>query len=97
MSIKETKDYLASRRPDAMRILETKVMEEDSDDEEWDMTGYEKFEVRRSELAGDRKGGGIMIYARAKEGLEFKELRMKKLSEVKRGNLKGFQLKSLLK
>ena len=79
VSIKETKDYLASRRPDLMGLVETKLREEQMNDSEWEMSGYERYEARRSDLEGDTKGGGIMIYARTKEGLEINEYRMPKL------------------
>jgi hypothetical protein len=37
-----------------------------------DVPGYSVFEVRRSDEAGDRAGGGIAVYLRTKDGILFK-------------------------
>ena len=79
----ETKEYMKSRRPDVMGLVETKLREDQLDEEELDVEGYDRFEVRRSDLAGDTAGGGIMIYARSKEGLQFQELKTAKLPKEK--------------
>ena len=58
--------------PDITFILETKRrIEEHCIDVSID--GYNVLESRRSDLACDRNGGGILVYTRIAEGLVFKE------------------------
>ena len=84
VSQSETKEYMKTRRPDVLALVETKLREEQLDDVNLEVEGYSRFEVRRSDLAGDTGGGGIMIYARHQEGLQFKEYRTASLSKEKR-------------
>ena len=69
----EVVDYMNKRRPDCMGLVETKLRQEEMENDALDVPGYKRFESRRSDLAGDRGGGGIMMYVRTKEGLRWKE------------------------
>ena len=60
-----------SRSPDLFFILETKRrLEEIGTD--ISVPGYDVTEIRRSDLSGDRSGGGIAVYTKNTAGLLFK-------------------------
>ena len=63
---------LASKKPDIVFLLETKRRFEEIGSD-IDVDGYDLREVRRSDNAGDRKGGGIVVYTKNNEGLLFKD------------------------
>ena len=52
-----------AKKPDIVILLETKRRVEDSGIDV-SVPGYTCFETKRSNIAGDREGGGIAIYTR---------------------------------
>ena len=63
-------NFVEKNSPDVVFILETKRrLEEMATDITID--GYDNFEVRRSDVAGHKQGGGIACYTRKSEGLVF--------------------------
>ena len=60
-----------STSPDVFFLLETKRREEEIGID-ISVLGYELSEIRRSDLSGDRSGGGIAIYTKTTEGLLLK-------------------------
>ena len=58
--------------PDVCVILETKRRLEETG-HDISIEGYNVFETRRSDLAGDKNGGGIAVYTRIADGLVFNE------------------------
>ena len=71
-SFEDIKDTLDRTKPDVCFLLETKRREEEigSDVE---ISGYTLREVRRSDTAGDKVGGGLAVYTRQVDGLVFQE------------------------
>ena len=59
----DTKELIKTQKPDVVGILETKIRREDGG-RDLDIKGYARFEVRRSDEDEDRKGGGIMVFAK---------------------------------
>ena len=59
----DTKQLINTQKPDLVGILETKLRREDGG-RNLDIKGYARFEVRRSDEDEDRKGGGIMVFAK---------------------------------
>ena len=71
-SLESVKDVLNSKQPDLCILLETKRRL----DEEClpaDVDGYDLTEVRRSDIALDKAGGGLAIYTKKTDGLVFKD------------------------
>ena len=67
-SLVDIEDFVLTNRPDVVFILETKRrLEELAPD--ISLQGYDDFEVRRSDAAGDGPGGGIACYTREADGL----------------------------
>ena len=60
-----------SHRPEIIGILESKMHQEQEDDIV-QIPNYRVVDIRRSDLAGDKNGGGILVYTRETEGLDFK-------------------------
>ena len=60
-----------STSPDVFFLLETKRREEEIGID-ISIPGYELSEIKRSDLSGDRAGGGIAVYTKATQGLLFK-------------------------
>ena len=71
-SFNDVKAVLASKCPDVCILLETKRRLED-DAFSIEVTDYDVSEYRRSDLAGDKGGGGIAVFTRKSEGLVFKD------------------------
>ena len=67
----DTLDLIKSHKPEILGILETHHREEDTKSVK--IPGYKTFESRRSDLAGDREGGGIIILAKKTDGLKIEE------------------------
>lgn len=63
---------------DLIGVMETKLRQEDS--KEMELEGYRKFEARRSDLAEDRAGGGVMVLTKTSDDIRFEErkFRLKK-------------------
>lgn len=64
-------DTLKRKKIDICFLLETKRRLGEIR-HEIDIDGYSVFEIRRSDEAGDRDGGGIAVYTRVKDGILFK-------------------------
>ena len=71
-SFADVKNVLSSKAPDICILLETKRRLED-DCFSLDVPGYEVSEHRRSDIAGDKGGGGIAVFTRKAEGLIFND------------------------
>ena len=69
---------------DIVGVMETKLRQEDS--KEMELEGYRKFEARRSDLAEDRAGGGVMVLAKDSDDIRFNErkFRLKKVHDFVR-------------
>ena len=61
-----------STSPDIFFLLETKRREEEIGID-ISVPGYDLSELRRSDLSGDRAGGGVAVYTKSSEGLLFKQ------------------------
>ena len=59
-----------TQRPEVIGVLESKLREEQGD--VCEIPGYSTVDIRRSDLAGDKKGGGILVFTREIDGLIFK-------------------------
>ena len=70
---------LERKSPDLCIILETKRRREEIA-MPVDFEGYDVLERRRSDAAGDKGGGGILMYTRNTNGLDFKEYKPKVLN-----------------
>ena len=69
--IADVQDFVSRSSPDIVFLLETKRrLEEFGTDITID--GYEHFEVKRSDVAGHKQGGGLVCYTRKSDGLLFK-------------------------
>ena len=71
-SFADVKDVLSRKLPDICLLLETKRRLED-DCLCLDVPGYDVTEHRRSDLAGDKGGGGLALFTRKVDGLVFKD------------------------
>lgn len=71
----DTMNLIKSQKPEIVGILETHHREEDT--KKIKVPGYRTFETRRSDLAGDTEGGGIMILAKKTSGVKIEERRFK--------------------
>ena len=70
-SLADVQDFVAQSSPDVVFLLETKRrFEEFGTDIAID--GYEHFEVKRSDVADHKQGGGLVCYTRRTDGLVFK-------------------------
>ena len=67
----DTRNLIKSQCPDVVGILETKLRMEDGRTPE--MEGYMSVEVRRSDLAGDKDGGGILVFVKQSEKVKYAE------------------------
>ena len=71
-SLADVKDVLMRKQPDLCVLLETKLRLEE-DGLCLDVPGYDVVERRRSDMAGDRGGGGLAVYTRKRDGLVFRQ------------------------
>ena len=69
-SYEEVKTFLASKSPDVCVLLETKRRHEEIGSC-IKVDGYSVNEIRRSDTAGDRSGGGLAYYSRLSDGIIF--------------------------
>ena len=76
MSENDTKELARSQRPGLIAVLETKLRQEDGD-RDVEIEDYDVVDVRRSDLAGDKEGGGILVYARQKGDVRYRERKFK--------------------
>ena len=69
----DVSSFVSSKSPDLFFLLETKRRaEEVASDISTPFPGYDLTEIRRSDVSGDRKGGGIAFYTKNNGGLLFK-------------------------
>ena len=69
-SFADVKNVLATKAPDICVLLETKRRLED-DGVSLEVPGYDVSEHNRSDIAGDKGGGGLAIFTRKADGLVF--------------------------
>jgi hypothetical protein len=67
-TLEDVRQLLARRKPDVCIILETKRRQEEIGID-ISVEGYSLTEIRRSDSAGDKGGGGIAYYTRLVDGL----------------------------
>ena len=72
-SMEDLRASFEARKPDLFAAFETKRREEDLCEVELNLPGYEVLEFQRSDLAGDKAGGGIAIWCRQADGLMFEQ------------------------
>ena len=71
-SLADIQDFVVQNSPDIVFLLETKRrLEEFGTDITID--GYDHFEVKRSDVAEHKQGGGLVCYTRKADGLVFKK------------------------
>ena len=70
--LEDISSTVLSTSPDIFFLLETKRREEEIGID-ISVPGYELSEIKRSDLSGDRAGGGIAVYTKNTEGLLFKK------------------------
>ena len=70
-SLADVASFASRISPDIFVLLETKRRTEDIDSD-ISIDGYEHTEIRRSDLAGDKSGGGIAFYTKTSGGVLFK-------------------------
>ena len=71
VSLADVQDFVERSSPDIVFLLETKRrLEEFGTDIA--INGYEHFEVKRSDVAEHKNGGGLVCYTRKSDGLMFK-------------------------
>ena len=63
---------MRTQRPGLVGLLETKLRQVDGV-REVEMPGYDVVDIRRSDLAGDKEGGGILVYSRQEGGVRYRE------------------------
>ena len=67
----DVRSYASKRKPDIFFLLETKRREEEVGSD-ISVPGYDLSEIRRSDAADDKQGGGIAFYTKASGGVLFK-------------------------
>ena len=70
-TLADVREVLSRKQPDLCILIETKRRLE-ADELCIDVAGYDVSEYRRSDMAGDKGGGGLAIYTRKVDGLIFK-------------------------
>ena len=71
----DTLNLIKSQKPEIVGILETHHREEDT--KMIKVPGYRTLETRRSDLAGDTEGGGIMVFMKETSGVKIGVKRFK--------------------
>ena len=72
ISLADVQDFVTQSSPDIVFLLETKRrLEEFGTDINID--GYDHFEVKRSDVAEHKQGGGLVCYTKKSDGLMFKK------------------------
>ena len=72
VALADVEEFISTEKPDIVFLLETKRrMEELCSD--ISIEGYDQFEVRRSDTAGHKDGGGIACYTRQADGLVIRQ------------------------
>ena len=70
-TLEDVKSTIRVKSPDIVFLIETKRREEEENGTDISIPGYRVREVRRSDLANDKDGGGIAVYTRLSDGLLF--------------------------
>ena len=68
----DVREVMRIQKPGLVGLLETKLRQEDGV-REVEMSGYDVVDIRRSDLAGDKEGGGILVYSRQGGGIKYRE------------------------
>ena len=68
----DVRKLIKSQSPDVVGILESMLREEDSG-RVLGIEGYNRVEARRSDAAGDKAGGGIMVFTKEAKGVKYRE------------------------
>ena len=71
-TLEDIKEVFVKKQPDLCYILESKRREEDIGID-IAIDGYAFHEVRRSDVSGDKGGGGLVCYTRIVDGVVFQE------------------------
>ena len=71
-SLANVETVVGAEEPDLIFLLETKRRMEESGID-ISMPGYSVHEAKRSNNAGDRDGGGIVVYTKMSDGISFKQ------------------------
>ena len=72
-TLEDIKVTVSVKSPDIVFLIETKRREEEETGIDISIPGYRVREVRRSDLANDKDGGGIAVYTRLSDGLLFRD------------------------
>ena len=70
VTMEDVKDTIKVKEPDIVILVETKRREEEVGID-ISIPGYRLYERRRSDMAEDKDGGGIVVYTRLADGLLF--------------------------
>ena len=76
MSENDTRELARTQRPGLIGVLETKLRQEDGG-RDVEIPDYDVVDVRRSDLAGDKEGGGILVYSKQSGGVKYREKKFK--------------------
>ena len=69
-TMRDIEEAVSHQDIDVMCVAETKMRQEQK--EKLKMNGFDIHETRRSDADGDKKGGGLAIFTRKKDGIVFK-------------------------
>ena len=69
-SLADVQDFVSQSSPDVVFLLETKRRFEEFGTD-IAIEGYEHFEVKRSDVADHKQGGGLVCYMKKSDGLVF--------------------------
>ena len=72
MSENDTRELARTQKPGLIGILETKLRQEDGS-RNVEIPEYDVVDVRRSDLAGDKEGGGILVYSKQAGNVKYRE------------------------
>ena len=68
----DVKEVIKHQNPEVVGILESMLREED-EGREPSIQGYNKVETRRSDVAGDKGGGGILVFTKEAKNVKYRE------------------------
>ena len=73
----DTINLITSQKPELVGVLETHLREEDGSRKVNTPAGYSMIEARRSDLAEDKDGGGIMVFYKRAQGIKIEQKKLK--------------------
>ena len=76
MSENHTRELARTQRPGLIGVLETKLRQEDGG-RDVEIPDYDVVDVRRLDLAGDKEGGGILVYSKQSVRVKYREKKFK--------------------